>query len=179
MKRLTITSIVGFALLTFMVSSCGDNSSDPKPKSGNNDPVPIEGTYVGTWELPNENMPNDNLKQNYEKLVLIVGEDDSYEWTYYRKDGNKTVFTGITTQQRTNHKHSSGSAIWSYSIWVSEINGKSAPGGWDGLFTFENANKLIINVEPRVDGWSKWPTPENGVGSGQNGQESVYLFNKK
>lgn len=181
MKSFKNIAVVILTAHIALFSSCKDDSStQPKPgKNGDGNNLPIEGTYSGTWELTNDRMPNDKLKSYYDKLILIVEADDSYTWTYYRKDGNQTVFKGITTHQKTTKKHSSGSALWLYSIWVDTINGTSAPGGWDGIFTFEDANTLVINVEPRVSGWPKFPTAEEGVGSGYSGQESVYVFKRK
>lgn len=173
----TINTIKTFGIILCMigVAACNDSSSDPKP-GGSNDNKPVEGSYVGTWLLPNENMPTDEMKNGLEKMVLVVDEQDNYTWTWTKKTGEETVFEGKTSEQKTKYKHSSGASIWLYSIYVNTINGKYFPGGWDGIFTFEGADNLVINVEPSVSNWDKYPQAEEGVGSGASGEKSVYRF---
>ena len=182
----TLTNYVKVLLITTSIitfTSCGkDDSANPTTTGGgdnNNDPVQVEGDYVGTWVSPNEKLPTQNYRDNYKQFEIIFSDDKTYKWTFEKKDGTKGVFEGTITQDVTQFKHTNGSRIWQIGINVTKLNGQSVTGGWAGIYTYENPTTLILNVEPTVSNWTKWPDASEGIGSGQEGMETVYVFEKQ
>jgi hypothetical protein len=183
MKNLRIYSTILIALFTMtFISSCKDDSTPPVEDEGGEKKEQVEGVYTGTWISTNEQLPSPQLRDDYQYLELTNKEDDSYTWNWIAKPGggrNTLRFAGTVQVSPREDKHTSGSKFWWIGVWVSTLNGQAAPGGWEGIFTYENPTTLKLNVEPSVDGWLKWPQPELGLGSGASGDKSIYTFTKK
>lgn len=184
----TLTNYVKVLLITTSIitfTSCSkDDSTTPNNTggggdNGGKDPVEVEGNYVGTWLSPNEKLPTQKYRDNYKSFEIIFNDDKTYKWTFTPKTNSPGVFEGTITQDVTSYKHSSGSRIWQIGINVTKLNGQSVSGGWAGIYTYEDPKTLLLNVEPTANGWSKWPTADAGIGSGQVGDESVYTFLKQ
>jgi hypothetical protein len=165
-------------LMAIGFASCSDKSPTPGGDGNDDGKGDVEGSYAGTWVSDNSQLP-ESWQDEYSGMEFVVSDDDTYKWTYIKKDGQTAVFSGIIYHGKSEFKHSSGSAIWSLSIVVNELNGQQVTGGWDGIYTYENSTTLKMNVEPAVDAWTKWPTTEGGLGSGDKGFNTVYTFSKK
>lgn len=181
----TLTNYVKILLITTSMiafTSCSkDDSPNPTTNNNgnNNPPTQVEGEYVGTWLSPNEKLPTQKYRDDYKSFELVLNSDKTYKWTFTPKVGNPGVFEGTITQDVTGYKHTNGSRIWQIGIIVSKLNGQPVSGGWNGIYTYENPTTLILNVEPSANGWTKWPTAEEGIGSGQDGEKSIYVFLKQ
>lgn len=101
----------------------------------------------------------------------------SYSWKWNKKDGKVTEYTGYIAHGKTKYNHTNGEALWSISVNVTHINGQSAPGGWVGLYASTGIKSMVFNVEPNVSG-VKPPSDKVGIGSGQSGNEAVYVFKR-
>jgi hypothetical protein len=165
-------------VLTLIVSISVSSCSKEEGGSGGGNPVQIEGNYIGTWVSEKRDLPKD-LIGVYEKLVLTVDENYNYSWKYIKPDNSVIDFTGTLFDNVTEYEHSSTSRIWEVQIDVTHINGNAAPGGWKGIYTYEKENILKLNVEPNTSQWSTWPTAAGGIGSGQIGTNSIYVFTRQ
>lgn len=166
------------------VVSCKDEvAPDPNNGSGGNG----DGTGNGTehvmeevhWFESNENLPTQNMRDNYQSTEFHVDKDWNYTWTWTKKNGEKTVFKGYVLLDPTQSKHTNGNIISIISVNVTSLNGQPAPGGWQGIYTYGDDGELLMNIEPSVTGWNKYPSNEEGIGSGTSGMESVYTFTKR
>lgn len=158
-------------------SSC---SKENTPEQTKDESLQTEGTLEGnSWTIESASLPSAQMRNDYESLKLTVHDDLSYDWLWKRKDGTAYDMRGTLYYEESKYDHSSGSAIYNIAMTITHINGQALPGGFVGIFTFENEKNLILNVEPDVTNWSYHPTASEGVGSGQNGMESVYPYTNK
>ena len=82
-------------------------------------------------------------------------------------------------RRKSEFTHETGSGIWKISVNVLTINGEHYPGGWYGLYAYDGENKLLLNVEPDVANWGDHPEADKGLGSGKDGEGSIYAFTKQ
>lgn len=170
------TLLVATSLIT--LTSCGkDDSTTPTNNDGGsqNRTGSVDSYYIGNWLSDNAALPS-TYKDNYSKFELELKSDAAYSWKWHKKSGSITDYTGYITTTKHDEKHTTGYNLWSISINVTEINGKPTPGGWVGLYTFDDGgNTLILSVEPNVSGVTA-PTVSGGIGSGSSGMDAVYVF---
>lgn len=176
MKKIIYTTLLATAVL---LSACNEQSDSPNPQNG--DELKIEGALENTlWVIENASLPTEYQRSRYDRMEFTVDKDNNYTWAWIAKPGQKSlVFKGDTYYEKSAYEHGSGSAIYNIAVNVQTINDEDLPGGWYGIYTYDDENHMILNVEPDVQSWTKHPTAQEGVGSGQDGQESVYRFIKK
>jgi len=131
------------------------------------------------WFGSNAQLPTQNFRDVYKSMEFRVDEDWNYSWKWTRKNGEVTNFEGYVLLDPTESKHTNGNIISIVSVNVTSINGKPSPGGWQGIYTYGDDGELLLNIEPSVTGWNKYPSNEEGIGSGTSGMESVYTFSKQ
>ena len=160
------------------LTACGTESAKPDTQD---EELAIEGTIEnGFWVIENEQLPSADFRQKYERMEFTLDQNSNYTWKWVGKGGQTTyTFKGDAYYSSTAAKHSSGSTIWNIAIYVATINDMQLPGGFYGIFTYDDENHLIINVEPDVASWGVHPSAEGGIGSGESGDESVYRFTKQ
>lgn len=166
-------SIICFSIV---LSSCKDEVSTPSTTS------PVELTdelEEVTWVIENADLPSASMKSSVERMEFTVKSNTSYTWIWTLKSGDILAYEGAIIQSKSADKHTNGKDIWDITVDVHYINGESAPGGWLGIYSFDDSHNLLLNVEPNVVNWGTHPTSENGLGSGESGQESIYTFNRK
>jgi len=173
MKKTTLFHYAAFfLLLVLLITSCKKKDD---PSAGNQDPA--EFSIFNTWTCKNQDMPTQSLRDNYSSMELIVKEDMSYSWKWVGKNGSNTVFTGYIGQNMSKYNYN-GQPIWTINVNVSQINGSPAPGGWAGIYASIDTRSFLLDVEPNVQGTSKFPSPSEGMGSGQSGNNAVYKFTR-
>jgi hypothetical protein len=172
---LLLTIVVGI-----LMSSCSKERADLKTSDSGDDAPKIEGVITGgLWILENSDMPSASMKDSYDKIQIKVEDNLNYSWIWEQKNGQDFEMTGYIYEEKSSHIHETGSGIWNVYFYVTHINGQALPGGFYGIYAFEDENHLILNVEPDVQNWGKHPTAEEGIGSGAKGGESVYVMTKQ
>ena len=161
------------------MTACSTETISPNPKDDNE--LATEGSFEETtWVIANSDLPTESLRNKYESMEFVVDNDLNYQWTWKGKISSETlVFKGKTYYEKSSHTHSSGSAIYNVAVNVLTINDIELPGGWYGIYTYEDENHMSLNVEPDVTNWGDHPTAAGGLGSGQEGDKSVYRFSKQ
>lgn len=177
MKKQIITFAIALIAAT-MFTSCSKEQGPVR----SNDQIEVERNIESTaWYMTNEQMPSQSMKDAFDRMEFEVsdgqGNDPHFTWSYLGKPGKPTyIMEGTFFYDKTSHKHESGSSIYNTYLYVTHINGQSLPGAYSGIFTFEDKDHWVLNVEPDVQNWEKHPLAENGIGSGANGESSVYAF---
>ena len=161
------------------ISACSTEST--RPDSPDDNEVAVEGTFEESiWRIENAELPTQQFRDIYESMEFVVDKELNYTWTWTGKPGQKSyVFKGKTYYEKSSYTHTSTSAIYNIAVNVLTINDLELPGGWYGIYTYEDANHMSLNVEPDVTSWGDHPTAEGGLGSGQEGDKSVYRFTKQ
>lgn len=174
-----VFNAIVLSLVVFLTACGPDDSPAPVPGGGgntNNDPEVLD---QGIWKLENADMPSENLKSKYEYMEFSVDKEGYYKWKWVNKSGTETLYEGYVLTEDTDYTYSNGKPISSISVNVTSINGQSAPGGWVGIYTYDDNSRLLLNVEPNVPNWGEQPTAQFGIGSGESGMESVFPFTKQ
>ncbi|MBR9860576.1 hypothetical protein GYB22_07455 [bacterium] len=176
MKKVFIITITALSML--YMSSCTKTSTTTDEDTFED--FKTEGVLNDgeLWTIENEDLPTAKMRQDLDRMELIVTEDDRYSWKWIEKGGDVLHFEGEIFHEKSQFEYESGSGIWNISIIVQTINGEYYPGGWYGVYAYENENHLVLNVEPDVSSWEKHPTAEEGIGSGTNAMESVFQFSR-
>lgn len=161
---------------------CKDDAVSPTPGNGNGNGNGGGSSNVieeVSWVASNAQFPTQGLRDSYSGMEFRIDADNNYSWKWNKKDGQVLDFEGTVLLNSTDASHTNGEMISMISVDVMTINGQSAPGGWFGIYTFDDDGNLLMNVEPKVNGWEKHPDYEEGIGSGTSGMESVYTFSKE
>ena len=165
-------------VLALTASSCSKETSTPEQQE--NQEIELEGKINGNdWKVNGADLPSANMRRDYESIELSVKENLDFEWKWNQKNGQVFVMTGYIFQEESSHKHENGARIWNLYLNVTHINGQNLPGGYYGIYSYVDENHLLLNVEPDVSNWGDHPEAEKGIGSGQNGNASVYTFTKQ
>ncbi len=161
-----------------LMASCSQESTPVTTQTDQEDK--IEGILTdGLWVTNNDAMPTQSMKDAYNKITIEVDKDYNFTWTWDQKNGQVYEMTGFAYEEKSSYEHDNGSGIWKINFTVTHINGQALPGGFYGIYAFENENSMLLNVEPDVSNWGKHPTAEEGIGSGEKGNESVYRMIKQ
>ena len=158
-----------------LLGSCAKETTPSKEEE--KDELTVEGVLQGSWTIPYENLTDDQ-KGSYKQIDLRVEANDDFVWTLYAKNGSTYTMTGGIMEEKSNYQHSSGAGIWNIRFFITHINGQELSGGYYGVYSFDDENSLLMNVEPDVRNWSEHPTAEGGIGSGLKGDQSVYHYSK-
>ncbi len=180
----TITSIkrlLPILLFIFILNACEKDKDtealSPTPQP--NEPVlAVEGPIEGTW-LTGSVEDLGNVSANFSSIEFSTDSSNNYTMTWHKKDGTSTIYAGFVSKYMTEYKHTTDASIWNISIVVQTINGVSVGGGWQGIYTFDNENRLLLNMEPSVVNWPVYPNASLGLGSGDSGDGSIYKFNRQ
>ena len=173
MKKSNILLIAGLAI-GMLMTACSKESTPDTPK----DNVKLERAIYDThWNVPGDKLPTPEMQAQYENMEFLVDENLSFTWKWNAKPGKPGYeMKGIMYYEKTSKKHTSGSDIHTVYLYISHINGQELPGAFTGISAFENENEWTMNVEPDVSNWGKHPNPDEGIGSGENGDKSVYRW---
>ena len=172
----TLKYMVGLSLILFELASCSKEQVDVN-NDGNND-LNLEGQLENSsWVLEPEDFPNQGMKDNLDKMEFHIDENLNITWFYDAKPG-KTDYEmkGDIYFEKSQFNYDNGSGIYNVRVNISHINGQNLSGGYYGIFTWEDEDHWVLNIEPDVQGWSDHPTADEGIGSGANGEGSVYRF---
>jgi len=175
-KYLLISAIV----VGIFTSSCTKESANVGSNQSDKNTTQIEGVIKdATWIAENVNLPSDEMKSIYKKIEISVDQDLNYSWKWVKLNGEVIEMTGYMYEEKSQYKHETGSSIWNVYVYVTKINGQDLAGGFYGVYSYQDENHLLLNVEPDMRNWGIHPKAEAGLGSGQNGNESVYVLTKQ
>lgn len=172
MKKTIFYSVATCLLAVLLVTSCKKKNDSSPADQGSK-----EFSIFNTWTCKNQDMPTQSQRDNYSSMELTIKQDMSYSWKWVGKNGTNTVFTGYIAQNMSKYNYN-GQPIWTISVNVAQINGSPAPGGWAGIYASIDVNSFLLDIEPSVQGTTKFPSPEGGMGSGQSGNNGVYKFTR-
>lgn len=192
MKTLSIfckTMLLSFAII--LASSCGDddgaspNNNNNNNNNGNNNnnnndttALAVEGPIEGTWKTGTDGDLG-NLSGHVSSMEFMVDDGQRYSLTYNNRDGSVTLYEGSIIHFASQSEHTNGAAIWSIDVNVSKVFKDGVQigsgGGWKGIYTFFNENRLLLNVECIAQGCGTPPAHTDGIGV----RGDVWKFNRQ
>lgn len=177
MKSTLYIKITLLLLIVWMLGSCKKEKVDPPADTNNT----ADFSIFNSWKSVNEDLPTQNYKDLYSGMELTIKDSNKYfTWTWVKKDASKVIYTGYVSVKKSNARYINGQAIWDINMELISINSNPAVGAWKGIYTNSiDAKTLLLNVESTSLGSIQFPKPENGIGSGENGNSAVFKFTLK